>query len=240
MRCRAAGSEPIAPPVSSLTPRPIRSGHHDARSATRREHEQQIASRERNATFCRPVSRPGHMHEDGAARALHSRSPVVVKHNDHIVEAVLAPETLGARWIRVADRAIVVTVADGVAPPVIGLERAHRKWRPWPPDTIGAIEHRDGLPLPARCRPVALALPERAAPSPEGTWQDERSQAQPAPRRRSRASGNPQPATISPLCAIGRLVPSSPDCHLRLESCFHSATSDMLHRKNSPIRSVAT
>lgn len=241
MRCRVAGPEPIAPPVSSLTPRPFCSRNNDARAATNgSQHQQQVSPRECYAPFRRPVVRPRQMHEDGTTATLHPRLPVVVQHDDHVIEPILTPQPLRARRIRVPHVAIVVSVADRVAPPVVRFQRSRRQDCPRPLDAIGAIEYEHGPPSSAGCRTIAFALDKRAAGSPEGTRQNQRSEAEYAGRRRSRARGNVQHTTISRPDIAGMTDTSTRDCHLSLDSCFYGATSDMLRPQNSPIGSVAT
>ena len=79
---------------------------------------QQLAARQGDAAGCRGQIRAGDMEEDGAAVALNARLHVVVKHDDQVIEAIAPPKLLGAARIGMPDRAVVVAVADGIAPAI--------------------------------------------------------------------------------------------------------------------------
>jgi hypothetical protein len=66
------------------------------------------------------------MHENGAAQALNPRNLVVTEHNNDIVKTILAPQALGSRRIGVSYRAIVISIAHGIAPTV-----ARSQWQDW-------------------------------------------------------------------------------------------------------------
>ena len=113
---------------------------------------------QRNAAGGGPVSRLGHMHEDGAAGAADARLGIVAQHNDDVVEAVRAPEMLGAGGIGMLDWPVVVAVSGRVAPAIAGPDLPQGQAGGWAPDAVGAIEHPQQLPAPDGSRPVSLAL----------------------------------------------------------------------------------
>ena len=65
----------------------------------------------------------GDVQEDGAAGALQRAGEVVVEDDDHVVEAVVAPQAFVAAGIGQADRAVVAAVGGVVAPAVVRPER---------------------------------------------------------------------------------------------------------------------
>jgi hypothetical protein len=138
---------------------------------------------QRNATRGRRIAGTCHMHEDGAAGAPHARHPVVVQHDDDVVKAVRAPQTLGAGGIGMANQAIVVAVAGGIAPAVAAADRAHGQARRWAPDTIRAVQHAKHAPAADRRRAVAFPLARAASLASERARQIKDTKSHNAARR---------------------------------------------------------
>ena len=63
------------------------------------------------------------MQEDGATGIPTRMSQVVVEHDNHVVEAVRAPQVFVAARKGQAHLAVVATVGGVVAPAVVGCER---------------------------------------------------------------------------------------------------------------------
>src|SRR6187402_1440943 len=80
------------------------------------EQAQQVWACRRDAALCWRVGGRCHVHEDGAAPTAHARPGIAGEDDDHIVEAVLAPQLLGACRVGVAHRPIIVAVPDRIAP----------------------------------------------------------------------------------------------------------------------------
>jgi hypothetical protein len=135
--------------------------------------------------------------------------------------------------------AIVVAVADGVAPPVVRLDHAHRQNRSRPLSAIGAIEYLYRSPRPTGRCAITLTLGYGSPASSDGTRQDERSDPKPAFAGRPRPRRNQDPQPAPGLHILGTTSILTPDRHLCLDSCLHRATSDMLRPHNSPMGSVA-
>ncbi len=196
--------------------------------------------RERHASLRRAISGPRQMHEDRTAGPLNPRTPVVVQHDNDIVKMVRAPKTLRARGIGMAHPAIVVAVPNGIAPAVVRLDTSDRQGGRWPLHAIGAVEHQLGPPGAARGCSVALMLSRRASASPQRAGQDQRCNGKRSANGRTRARTNMERATSMRVHIVGIASTSTLDCHLFPDSCFRSATSDMVPAQISPIRSPAT
>jgi hypothetical protein len=89
----------------------------------------EIVASQRDAAFGRLQSTFGDMHKDRAAFCAHAWVAIVVDHHDHVVEAVLAPESFRARRIGMLYGAVVVAVIRCVAPSVVGSCLSQRESR---------------------------------------------------------------------------------------------------------------
>ena len=56
------------------------------------------------------------MQKNGAAGTFDARHVIVTQDQDDIVEVIVAPKSLGAGGVRMADQAIVISVIDRIAP----------------------------------------------------------------------------------------------------------------------------
>ncbi len=191
-----------------------------------------MVPRKCDAAFRRSVAWSRKMYEDRTPGALNTGLDVMIEHDDHIVEMIRTPQTLRADRIGVANSAIVVSIADGIAPTIIGPEGPRRERRARALHPISAIEDAHQMPPSTwRCA-IALPFGERPATASQGTrhWQP------PDPQHTAWHSAgtrkNPQ--------RRGNRAISTRDCHLCLDSCFKWATSDMLRSRNWPLGSVAS
>jgi hypothetical protein len=133
--------------------------HHKRRAAPQlREQHGEIVARQRDAASGRCITWPRKMHEDGAAASSHPRAVVVTKHENEIVEMIVAGQAVGARRRRQLDESVVAAIRWVLAPTIVGANGAQRKLRPWPWQSVGAVEHlADGKPPKGR-RAIALPL----------------------------------------------------------------------------------
>jgi DNA-binding response OmpR family regulator len=95
--------------------------------------------------------------EDGRSSAGLNRIVVVADDHDAIIEAVIAPEPLGAAGVGQAHGLIVGRISRRVAPAVLRLERAGVESREGP-TSIRAVEKVSDRPNPDRRRAVAFLL----------------------------------------------------------------------------------
>lgn len=130
----------------------------DARiAAGGREDALQVGEGECNAALGRRVTRARDVHEDGAALAADARDAVMVKHNDDVVDAIVAPQAFGARAIGMTDEPVVVAILRVVAPAIVDADCPHRKTRCRPAGGNGVKKHFDHCE-PAQGR-AAVAFP---------------------------------------------------------------------------------
>src|SRR4029079_17525245 len=101
------------------------------------------------------------MHEDGAAAVAHARDVVVTKHDDKIVEMILARETVALIARRQFDEPVIVWIVRIFAPAIEGPDRPRWQRGARARAAIRAIEHLAHGKAPNRRRAVPLAFRHR-------------------------------------------------------------------------------
>jgi hypothetical protein len=89
------------------------------------EQQPQIPLGQSYTALRRLVSRACDVHEDCASLAAYARVSIVIEHDDDVIEMVVSPESLGAGRIRVSNGAVIIPIARGIAPAIIGPDGAH-------------------------------------------------------------------------------------------------------------------
>src|SRR5512134_1600010 len=151
-------------------PAPLRPGFFLGKRAGSGRHADTVAGREaldqaqgvaraqRDAAGGRRQALGREVQEDRTAAALNAGAIVVSQHDDDIVEAVRAPQALGARGVGERHGAVVIAIARGVAPAVTGPQRTDLQARLRPRDAVGPIEDLAHRPTPHWRGAVAFAL----------------------------------------------------------------------------------
>lgn len=135
------------------------------------------------------------MYENSAAFAARTRADVIIKHDDAIVEPVVAPQRLGARPVGISDFAIIVAVRWRIAPALPGLDSFERQ-----------------CSLDARKMPRAeIAVEKPVAAAGRGPVSFAFSGADTAAAKRA---GPPEWAKFDPAAAILRRNPSHDELRL--------------------------
>jgi hypothetical protein len=78
----------------------------------------EIGVAQRNASLSRQKTRARDMHENSAAAISDPRPDIVVKHDDDIVETVVAVQVFGAGRIGQSDPTIIVAILRCIAPAI--------------------------------------------------------------------------------------------------------------------------
>src|SRR5262249_60259336 len=97
------------------------------------------------------------MHEDGAAPPLHARAVVVSKHENQVVEIVVASQAVGAGSRGQFDEPVVAAIGGILAPTIVGSNGAPGEYPPPPPQAVRAVE--DPANLKSSNRGGARPLP---------------------------------------------------------------------------------
>lgn len=154
------------------------------------EEAEDIAAPEGDAAGGRSETRAREVEENRTAAVPAPGAGVVGEDDDDVVEVVRAPQVLGAGWVGVAHRTVVVRVTWGVAPAVARRKRTDLETGPWPRNPAGPVEDPEELERPAWGCSVALAL-EAPDPAPaKRTGHDERTEKKPPLRARAAASSH--------------------------------------------------
>lgn len=189
----------------------------------------------RDAARCRRIAGPRNMDEDGTSVSLDSWLLVVREHDHDVVEVILPPHALRTGRIGVCDLAIVIAVADLVAPTEFWPERRQRHQSSRPKQPVGTIECAADCECAHRSRAIALPLDQAPSGSAQSARKSQGAYTRPARRRSHRQATNVQLVT-----ARGPAYPR-PNRGLSLNPrhCFGSPSSDTLNAHQISGRMIA-